>query len=233
MKQIFMQMLKKLGMIIFWIALILNSYFIYTGQHFAEAFTKIALIPALLFYIFLNTPNNYFKNNAILIFAALVCAWLGDILLLNKGDQFFLSGMLAFACAHILFAIIFYRIHKLRISTGRPAFIAALILVAALYVLYEFIETNLGSFKIPILIYMGIISTMATMAVNLLSSDLKKNIVTLHFIPGALLFIISDALLAMQLFMFHDIVLLAVVVMLTYGCALSLFAGGFTKLLKK
>ncbi|OIR00176.1 YhhN-like protein [mine drainage metagenome] len=233
MKQISMQMLKKIGMIIFWIALILNCYFIYSGQHFAEAFTKIALIPALLSHILLNTRNNHFKNNAILIFTAFICAWLGDILLLNKDEIFFLLGMLAFASAQILFAITFYRIHKIRISKSKEAFIAALILVAALYELYKFIGPNLGSFKIPILIYMGIIGTMAIMAVNLWGSDLKKNIVVMHFIPGALLFIISDALLALRLFMFHDIILLAVAVMFTYGCALSLFAGGFIKLLKK
>lgn len=226
-----MQMLKKSWMIIFWIALILNCYFIYTGQHFQQSLTKIALVPALLFYIFSNTHNSYFKNNKILIFTAFTCAWLGDILLLNKGDMFFLSGMLAFACTHILFIIIFYRIHKLSISTARPAFTAALILISALYVLYKFIGPNLGSFKIPILIYMGIISSMAIMAVNLWSSGIRKNIVAMYFIQGAALFIISDALLALQLFLFHDIILLAVAVMLTYGCALSLFAGGFTKLL--
>ena len=228
-----MQILKKYGILIFWFVLILHCFFIYSGQHVQQALTKIALVPILLCYMLLNTRNSHFKNNKIFISAAFICAWLGDILLLKRGDMFFLSGMLAFACAHILFIIIFYRIHKLSISTARPAFITAFILVVALYVLYQFIGTNLGSFKIPILIYMGIISSMAIMAVNLWSSGIRKNIVSIYFIQGAVLFIISDALLALQLFLFHHIVLLAVAVMLTYGYALSLFAGGFTKLLKE
>ena len=54
----------------------------------------------------------------------------------------------------------------------------------------------------------------------------------MYFIPGAALFVISDALLALQVFMFNDIDLLGISVMLSYGYALSLFADGFSKLLK-
>ncbi len=225
-------MLKKRGLIIFWLFLILNCYFIYTGQHLQQTITKAVLVPILLFYIFLNARKNYYKNSKSFIFSAFICAWFGDIFLVNKGDTFFLLGMLAFACAHILFAITFYRIHKLRILKSQEAFIAAIILVVAFYELYNFITPGLGNFKIPVIIYMLVISTMAIMAVNLLSSGVRKASAMMFFIPGALLFIVSDALLALQIFMFSDIDLLGISVMLSYGYALSLFADGFTKLLK-
>ena len=140
--------------------------------------------------------------------------------------------MIAFMMAHILFGFTFYRIHKLRIFKSQEAFITALILLFLCYELYKFITPGLGDFKIPVIIYMIVISGMVIMVTNLLSSSPRKTSAMMYFIPGAALFVISDALLALQVFMFNDIDLLGISVMLSYGYALSLFADGFSKLLK-
>jgi len=228
-----MQLLKKRGILIFWFVLVLDCYFIYTGQELFRIATKTALVPILLFYIFLNARKNYYKNAKTFIFLAFIAAWLGDILLLNKGNTFFLLGMLAFMCAHILFALTFYRIHKLQIFKAQESFIAALILIFLCFELYKFITPGLADFfKIPVIIYMVAISIMVITVANLLNSSARKTSAMMYFLPGAALFVISDALLALQTFMFSDIDLLSISVMLSYGYALSLFSDGFSKLLK-
>lgn len=227
-----MQLLKKRGIFIFWILLLLDCYFIYSGNELYRFFTKAPLVPVLLFYIFLNARKNYYHNTKTLVFLALVCSWIGDLLLLGKGDGFFLGGMAAFMLTHILFAITFYRIHRLNIAKSQEAFIAAIVLVAMDIQLYKYISPNLGGFKVPVIIYIVVISIMVIMVSNLLGSNTRKVQAVNFFLPGAALFILSGAALAMRMFVYTDIAFLDIVVMLSYGYAQSLFAEGFTKFLK-
>lgn len=76
---------------------------------------------------------------------------------------------------------------------------------------------------------MLITSTMAVSTVNLLSSRSKKNLVINFFIPGAALFMIFDSVLALKMILYSDVSFLGVVVMVSYGYALSLLADGFTR----
>jgi uncharacterized membrane protein YhhN len=227
-----MDMLKKRGLLIFWMILLADCYFIYTGNEWNRLFTKPLLVPVALFYIFLNARKNHYRNSKTFIFLGFIFAWIGDLLLMNKGNTFFLAGMVAFMFAHLFFAYTFYKIHRLRFEKSQEAFIAALVLIVACYQLLKFISTGIGDFKIPIIIYMIVISIMAIMVANLLGSNVRKTSAILYFLPGAALFILSDALLSLQVFMFNDIDLLSISVMLSYGYAISLFADGFTKLLK-
>jgi len=227
-----MQLLKKKGLLIFWLFLLLDCYFIYSKDENYRIFTKPLLVPILGFYIFLNARKNHYHNTKTLLFLALVCAWMGDMLLMNTSQTFFLLGMLAFALTHIFFGTIFYRIHKLKLAKCQEAFIATIIIIIADAFLYRFIKAGLGNLKIPIVVYMSIISTMAIMAANLLGSGLRRQSAVNYFIPAAILFIFSDAVLASQLFVFTDTDFLPVIVMLSYGYALSLMCEGFSKLLK-
>ena len=227
-----MDLLKKRGILIFWLILLADCYFIYTGNEGNRILTKPLLIPVALFYIFLNARKNHYRNSKTFIFLGFIFAWIGDLLLMNKGDVFFLAGMSAFMLAHIFFALTFYKVHKLRFAKSQEAFLAALLLFVACFQLYKFITPGIGAFKIPVIIYMVVISSMGVMVANLLGSSARKTSAIMYFIPGAALFILSDALLALQTFMFNDIDLLSISVMLSYGYAVSLFSDGFSKLLK-
>lgn len=227
-----MHLLKKHGVFIFWLVLLLDSFFIYSEQGLYRFFTKISLVPILVLYIFFNSRNKYHSSSKTLIYVALLFAWIGDILLLNEGTIFFLLGMISFLTTHICFTILFFRIHRLQIKRSQHAFTAGLILFLFSYLLYNFLLPELGNFKIPILIYIIGISSMAIASANLLGSSIRKSAAQMYFLPGAILFILSDTFLALHVFMFSDLAILNISGMLCYGYALNLFAEGFTKLLK-
>ncbi|RTL56595.1 MAG: lysoplasmalogenase [Sphingobacteriales bacterium] len=224
-----MRLLKKHGILVFWFFLLADCYLLLTEKEQLQIFTKPLLIPILLFFIFLNAKHNLFKHTKTLVFLAFVFAWIGDILLMGKGTLFFIFGMVAFIVAHIFFIITFLRMHQPELKHSQEAFIGVVILFCWNYLIFHFIGANLGGMKWPILIYMLIISTMAVSTVNLLSSRSKKNLAINFFIPGAALFMISDSVLALKMFLYTDVSFLGVVVMVSYGYALSLLADGFTR----
>ncbi len=229
-----MQLLKKRGILVFWIFLLIECYLIFSRQTYYASVVKIMLVPILLFYVFLNARKNHYQTTKTLVFFGLLASWVGDILLINNGDVWFILGMIAFMATHIIYATIFYRIHRLRLYKSQEAFIAAIILFIVCYYLFRFLNTNSSfePFKIPIILYMIVISIMAIMAVNILGTGSRKQNAINYFIPGAVLFIISDATLSVQKFVFPDENFLSVIIMLSYGYAQSLIAEGFSKTLK-
>jgi uncharacterized membrane protein YhhN len=193
-------------------------------------------MPILGFYIFLNARRKQFANSKMLIFLAITCAWIGDILLLKSGDAFFVMALFSFLGTHIFYSIFFYRVHPVAdTSSYETVFISMLILGSAYYLMYGFITEDLNDFpklKIPIYAYAIAIGIMAILAGNIVSNRSKRNLAIQYFIPGAVLFIASDATLAIHKFKYMDVEFLEVIVMMTYGYAQCVMAQGFTKYLK-
>ena len=227
-----MRLLKKHGILVFWFFLLSDCYLILTEKESLRYLTKPVLIPVLLFYIFLNAKPHLFKHTKKFVFIAFLCAWLGDVFLMGKGTFWFIIGMLAFIAAHLIWAAIFIRMHKPEIKHSQEVVIGLAILICWNYAIFHFIGPNLGSMKMPILIYMVIISLMALSTVNLLGSRSKQNLAINFFIPGAILFMISDSVLALKMFLYTDVSFLSVVVMVSYGYAISLLADGFAHYLR-
>lgn len=224
-----MRLLKKHGILVFWFFLLADCYCILFEKENLRVFTKPLLIPILLFFIFLNAKHNFFKHTKSLVFLAFVFAWIGDLLLMPHGTVTFMLGMFAFIVAHIFFIIIFLRMHRPDLKHSQEVFIGIAILFCWNYLIFHFIGANLGGMKWPILIYMLVISSMAVSTVNVLGSRSKKNLAINFFIPGAILFLISDSVLALKMFLYTDVSFLGVVVMVSYGYALSLLADGFAR----
>ncbi|WP_298298319.1 lysoplasmalogenase [Hydrotalea sp.] len=224
-----MRLLKKHGILVFWFFLLADCYLILIEKESLRIFTKPLLIPILLFFIFLNARHNLFKHTKTLVFLALIFAWIGDISLMVSGAVLFILGLIAFIIAHIFFIVTFLRMHPPELKHSQEAFIGVAILFCWNYFVLHFIGPNLGVMKWPILIYMLVISTMAVSTVNLLGSRSKKNLAISFFIPGAALFLVSDSVLALKMFLYTDVSFLGVVVMVSYGYALSLLADGFAR----
>lgn len=229
-----MQLLKKRGILVFWIVLLADSYLILNNQESFRIFTKPLLIPILLLYIFMNARKQHYQHTKMLVLGGLFAAWLGDVLLMNKSNSFFIAGMAAFVIMHLTYAYIFYKFHKLRVGKSQEAFIATVVMVAFCFMLFRFLNksADFAWLKIPVGIYMGAISLMAIMAANMLGTVSRKYNALNFFIPGAILFIISDGTLAIQKFIFPEESFLSIIVMISYGYAQSLIAEGFTKVLK-
>lgn len=231
-----MQILKKNGIILFWMLLFLDCFFVFKQNWSFHFYTKLLLMPTLMAYIFLNVRKNRFKRSKMLVFLGLFSAWIGDILLTQTGDTFFVLGMVAFLGTHIFYSIFFYRVQPIVNTTNYETVIVALIIIIGLYAaMYHFMKVDLNAFpqfEIPLYVYAISIGIMAVFAANIYSNRSKRNMAIQFFIPGAVLFIISDATIAIHKFKYVDMEFLGVIVMMTYGYAQCMLAQGFSRYLK-
>lgn len=148
------------------------------------------------------------KSNNKLILSALFFSWLGDIFLMFPRNEYseqmqkllFIFGLASFLIAHIFYVFTFLKeinsVKKVSLIVENPYLILPF-LVFLFFLLY-FLFPYLKDMKLPVVVYGSIINLMALMALN------RKNLVIassfyLVFI-GALLFMISDTTIAVNVF---------------------------------
>ncbi|WP_191859055.1 lysoplasmalogenase [Hanstruepera ponticola] len=164
----------------------------YTKWHY---FAKPALLISLILFYWYHCKSISQKFKTITL-GALVFSLLGDILLMfvNESPHFFTAGLASFLLAHILYILVFL---KVRDSNKKPWLFTGVLLVYG-GCLFYIIKSNLGAMLLPVFFYMLVILTMATSAF-LRQSSLGK--VSYNFVLiGAILFLISDSLLAINKF---------------------------------
>ncbi len=223
-----MLVIKRYGTWFFALILVMHCLFIYFGMNDARTLTKLLLIPFLMLYLFASSGGKMSP----LIFCGLLFSFVGDMILTRSGELFFLFGMLAFMGTHICNSIFFLQLQKGYRANKNETLMAVIIFVAVSGILFWKLQPYLGSFQWPILFYMFIIGAMAVLAIRTMNNPMIKNIAVTCFIPGATLFVLSDATLAMNKFLLHETVV-DMVVMLTYGGAQYYLVKGFSKVLSE
>lgn len=153
---------------------------------------KALILPVLIVYFHLNVRGHYTPPR-FWILVGLVFSWLGDVLLSVE----FVYGLAAFLLAHLFYIWAFTRgcRWKLLFRAGLlyvgPVFLYGLLMLAVLH-------SHLGSRRIPVLFYIVAILTMLLTALS------RKQWVnpTCYWITvaGALIFVLSDSLLAIRSF---------------------------------
>ena len=158
------------------------------------------LKPLLLIPLMLAAFGTKSFLNKKLLFYALTFSWAGDILLLFvfKNPVFFMGGLVSFLIAHILFIGLFLK--ELRKASGKFRVRQPGLLLVNLFVIafYAFLNPYLGGLKIPVLVYALVISFMLYVA-YLLHFHWPKP-ASLFLLTGALAFVVSDSLLAVNKF---------------------------------
>ena len=154
---------------------------------------KPLIIPALAFYFFFSIRQR--NRLVLLLFMALFFSWAGDVILIFEAVNpiYFMLGLVAFLLAHITYTFIFNKSSKdfkPRIFTYSTGFL--LIIFGALMVLLMW--PGLGELKIPVAVYTLIIMMMG------LSALFRKAAGASMVLIGAMLFITSDSLLALNKF---------------------------------
>lgn len=177
--------------------------------------TKPLLIPCVTAFFIsasLFTPSPLKRY----IITALFFSWIGDVLLLFQAGQptFFIGGLIAFLIAHIFYIIFFYRIWITQQLKIKPVL---LLLVVIFYAgLISFLLPHLNAMLIPVLVYGFVISTMLWFALHMYL--LRYKVAAAHFISGAMLFVISDSVLAINKF-YQPFSAASFIIMLTYALA--------------
>jgi uncharacterized membrane protein YhhN len=176
---------------------------------------KPVIVISLAGYFFTATQliNSSLKK---WIFFALLFSWMGDVLLMFQARNgiFFLLGLSSFLIAHIFYIIFFHKIRLAEAIKSRPV---TLILVVIYYgLLISFLSPYLGDMKLPVRVYGVVISFMCMLAIHMLFLPVKK--AGLLLFTGALLFVISDSVLAIAKF-YQPFTGADVLIMLSYGLA--------------
>jgi len=207
--------MKKQWLLIFLIVLGAHIAGIQLNNETLQFVSKPLLVPVLMGYFLFETRGlaSSFKKWIIL---ALFFSWAGDLLLMfvSKDEIFFLLGLGSFLLAHIFYIIFFHQVRIRETVKGNPWL---LVIVVIYYgALISWLSPYLGDMKIPVRIYGIVISFMFMLAMHMLF--IKNKRAGKWMMAGALLFVISDSVLAINKF-YNPFEMAGVVIMFTYGLA--------------
>jgi uncharacterized membrane protein YhhN len=189
----------KVFTLVFGIIFLLNIFTQSALLQDLNIFIKPLICISLAFYLFKNANMAAGFNR--LVFVGLIFSLFGDCFLLFAGRDiyFFLYGLVSFLLAHVVYSFAFFRDFKNNPQASKIyGHLMFFILGVFTLSFYTFIRDYLNDFRIPVMVYMFVISIMAIMAayrykrVDLFSFRL--------ILIGAVFFVISDAALAFNKF---------------------------------
>ena len=170
---------------------------------------KPLLMTTLLWYYMVTT-----KTVNKLFVAGLFFSFLGDVLLLGSGELYFIFGLLFFLIAHVFYILMVLKlVKKPLISQVITAIIPYLIIFI---VLLNLLYSGLNGMRIPVIVYALTISFLGTSSLVLFLQNKEKTFLIL--VIGVLLFIISDSVLALNMF-YKKQAIYPILIMSTYVTA--------------
>ena len=159
------------------------------------------LKPFLLPFLIIATKRAADFETKKWLLSALIFSWIGDIILMfaDKGELYFIFGLVSFLIAHILFIILFVKQKSdgkapNKIIFGFGLLLVSIYLSSMLWLLFP----SLGDLKIPVSVYALTISFMLVMAIR--GGLSWKNPMNLLILNGAIAFVTSDSILAINKF---------------------------------
>ena len=226
-----MQLIKSRGIIIFWILLVLDCYYTFDGKDIEANYLRMVLVPLLAVYFFLNVRKNHNSTYKLYLFLAFVFSWLSDVFMAFSGSSFIIISILSSIVMYVFYGLSLHKAKPFKLQKSQEAFFGLIIAGLICYVLYNFIDVNLGSYRIPVIIIMIAITAIFVLACNIYGSTARRILAVGYFIPSAILFAISAVCVALNKFYYHE-PYLNVVALLTYGYGQSVIIEGFCKMLK-
>jgi uncharacterized membrane protein YhhN len=202
--------------------------FVHIGSDFLgspdiQNMSKAALMPLLLFLMFV-LANGVVTLPRLLLAAGLIFSWGGDVLLTNKNEElYFLAGLGSFLIAQLIYMVVMFNSTfqkpKIKFKPLLPVLGFGMILLIN-------VTPHAGNLSIPIILYAICVLLMASSAIlrHKLTSDDSYQ----WTLIGAMLFVISDALIGIDKFIF-ELPLARLFIMGTYIPAQYLIVRGILK----
>ena len=151
--------------------------------------TLLVIVALLLSFCEPTQKTSY----SFLILMGLLFSFGGDIaLMFQQKRRYFALGLVLFLLAHIVYTIVFSLFD--RFSTYD--IISGIILLAVAFAIYTLIKSNLGTLRISVMVYIIVISVMVNRAISTFDSSILDFLQAVMIALGALLFYISDIILA-------------------------------------
>jgi uncharacterized membrane protein YhhN len=196
----------KVATTLFIVVALLDILGIVLDKHYLRLFFKPLILPSLLLMYTLLVPlkNKWYVS-------ALLLSFLGDVFLLFSGKLYFMLGLGAFLLAHVCFIkVVLQKMGKADLNKTLLSFI---IFFAFLFCLLFVLKGHLGAMQIPVIVYGVIITSFGALSfTNYLKNKTKSALV---LFVGALIFISSDSMLALNKF-YTPKEFLNLMVMVTY-----------------
>ena len=154
--------------------------------------TLVIIVAALSCFV----ADNYNLSYTLAIILGLLFSFGGDVALMFKSKRAFMIGLILFLIAHVIYSIVF------TVYSGfvEGDLISALILILLAIIIYFYLYPGLEEMKIPVLIYIFVISFMMNRAISAFSGEFFNNTQAVLISIGAGLFFISDLILAINKF---------------------------------
>ncbi|WP_136439230.1 lysoplasmalogenase [Pacificoceanicola onchidii] len=168
------------------------------------------------------------NHGAPVVALALLFSAIGDWSLSRPGKRAFLIAMVTFLCAHLVYIALFWQILD---TYGAPPWPdrrhRALIILGgfALWTGYHVIRAA-GDLRVPVALYCAAIAAMAVLGVQMPQTAAGKLISA-----GAILFVISDALIGRETFLRKSFPGQPLLIWITYCAAQALLTYGLLALL--
>jgi uncharacterized membrane protein YhhN len=204
------------------VALAIDLFTVYSNNEALRFIAKPLLMLLLVIY-FVSAIKPFVSSLKKWTILALLFSWAGDVFLIfeSMNGKFFIFGLIAFLIAHVLYIILF---DLIRIREKIKQSLLPLLPIAVYYILLiTLLQPTLGKMQKPVAIYGIIISIMLSFAIDLWR--MKDRTISFYVILGALLFITSDSLLAINKF-YKSFEYAGIAIMATYGIAQLLITLG-------
>lgn len=164
------------------------------GLGLLYSWTKPLLMITLLLY-FISASEGYPGWRVFVIFA-LVFSWGGDVLLMQEG--MFAAGLGSFLLAHLFYITAYWKTGAAKGQITPWDFIKfVLIGMLLMWLIYP----GLGNMLIPVLLYSAVLLSMGVFAHKRRGATSPASFILVAF--GALLFVLSDSLIALNKFAFE------------------------------
>lgn len=170
----------------------LSIYFHYKGKEtFVYLFKPLTLLFIIAIALTQGFPQTHYQRSIII---GLFFSMAGDVFIIKP--ERFIHGLVSFLIAHLCYIAAFALF-----VPGGWIFVSALPILASLTLMLFVLWGNLGKLKVPVVIYMLVIALMGWQAINrwIAIDDLKSMLAAF----GALLFIVSDSVLAINKFKYN------------------------------
>lgn len=156
--------------------------------------STLIVITAALMSFWLPATNQVY---AVGVLVGLLLSIGGDIALMYwEKRKAFLLGLVLFLLAHIAYTVVFTLLGRF----SAWDILSTLLLVMLGIGFYRLVKPNLGKMKLPVIMYIIVISLMVSRALSTIPSPIFSREQAWMIFAGAVLFYISDVILAIARF---------------------------------
>lgn len=180
------------------IALVLAAFFLIRAEiggmrrqiYVLKPICTLLVIVIALSALLQPTPNMTLVSG---VLVGLLFSFGGDMALMFPDNRkAFMIGLVLFLLAHIAYTVLFTLLGRF---TAWDALSTILLLVVGVY-FFTLIKPNLGKMKIPVVVYIVVISLMVNRAISTLFGPELSAGQGIMIVIGAVLFYVSDLILA-------------------------------------